>query len=757
MGSNRMTGPAMVTIHRTSQRTLADLQADLELLDLRLARQVVLAGDIGGEHEGSCPDGLPVQRQRDEGTMPQEGERQGSESGDPEREAARIPELERELNARRSGNQSNADSTRLDELCRALGLNEFEAAVVALCLVLEIDSNYARIYSYLQGDLSPGNPTVELALQVICGSADGMIEHRRSFANSAPLIKYRVIELSADAHQGSGSLLDMRISLDSQVADFLLGGPSLDARLAHFVELNDEAPDWDSVVFPEETKVRLLQLPGQLSGLLERKKTPVLHLWGAPGCGRQTVARAICRSLGRRLLATDCAGLLASEVAPGELMSLVSRQALLEQAVVLFRNTQLLLGEDQRRSELRKAMARLVRESKDIIVLCGDSPWRALDESGAEGARVVELGVKLPLPGLQERSDLWRLRLAGLQTNFPDRELALLSAKYRCSGREIGEAVAAALDRASVRNPASPIIELTDLSEYFRAEFNNDVKGYSRRYESSHTLQDLVLPEENKEQLREICSRFRHMSVVFGEWGYECGNGRDKGLTALFTGPSGTGKTMAAEAIATELELDLLRVDLSNTLSKYIGETEKNLEQVFLKAERGNAILLFDEADALFGKRAEVRNSQDRYSNIEVSYLLQRIEEYQGIAILTTNLRNNMDEAFLRRLNFAVEFPFPDEEHRLQIWQKAFPPRAPLDPDVDFSLAARQFRISGGSIKNISLNAAFLAAQEGGPIRMRHLVQATRREYVKMGKLQSVQEFGAYFHLEPASGLVTQG
>jgi len=689
--------------------------------------------------------------------MPQKRERQASANGDSAGETARIRELERDLTARRSGIQSKAEPTRLDELSQALGLDEFETAVMTLCLVLEIDSNYARIYSYLQGDLARGNPTVELALQVVCDSPDGMIDHRRSFAHSAPLIKYRVIELLADPHQGSGSLLDMRISLDSQVADFLLGGPSLDARLASFVELSVEAPDWDSIIFPEEAKDRLLQLPGQLLGLVDRDKTPVLNLWGAPGSGRQTVARAICRSLGRKLLEADCAGLLSSEVPPEDLMSLVSRQALLLQAVVLFRNTQLLQGEDQRRSDLRKAMARLVRESNDIIVLCGDIPWRALEEGGAESVGAVELGVRLPLPGLRERSDIWKFRLAGLQTSFPDQELNILAAKYRCSGREIGEAVAAAKDKALARNPDGPVIELTDLNKYFRAEFISDAKGYSRNLASTHTLQDLVLPEENKQQLWEICSRFRQMSVVFGEWGYECSSGWEKGLTALFTGPSGTGKTMAAAAIATELELDLLRVDLSNTLSKYIGETEKNLERIFLAAERGNAVLLFDEANALFGKRADVRSSHDRYSNIEVSYLLQRIEEYQGVAILTTNLRNNMDEAFLRRLNFAVEFPFPGEEHRLQIWQKVFPPKAPLGPDVDLPAAARQFRISGGSIKNISLNAAFLAAQEGGPIRMNHLVQATRREYVKMGKLQSVQEFGEYFHLAPASGLAAGG
>lgn len=641
-------------------------------------------------------------------------------------------------------------------LCQALGLNEFEASVIMLCLVLEIDSSYTRIYSYLQGDLSLGHPTVELALQIISDGPDGTVEHRRSFTYPAPLIRHRLIELSGDTHPGSGSLLDKRISLDSQAADFLLGGPGLDARLAHFVELVSDGSDWDSVIFPEETRSRLFELPDQISRLVDRNKTPVLHLVGATGCGKQTAARAICRSLGRKLLAVDCAGLLSSEISPEHLMSLVSRQGLLQESVLLFRNTQLLQGEEPGQRHIRKAMTRLVHESTDITMLCSDTPWRMLEEGATVGADAVELVIELPFPGLQERSELWKLHLAGLQTNFSVRELALLAAKFRCSGKEIRDAVASSLNSASYRSSNDPVIELIDLCEHFRAGFNNELNRYSKKLESMHTLQDLVLPEENRQQLREICSCFRHMSVVFGEWGFESRNGLELGLTALFTGPSGTGKTMAAEAIATELGLDLYRIDLSNILSKYIGETEQNLDQVFLVAEQSNAILLFDEADALFGKRAEVRNSHDRYSNIEVSYLLQKIDEYQGIAILTTNLRNNMDEAFLRRLHFAMEFPLPDEEHRLQIWQKVFPPEAPLDTSVDLSFAARQFKISGGNIKNISLNAAFLAAQGGGPIRMNHLIQAARREYIKMGKLQSVQEFGSYFELMPARDLASR-
>jgi SpoVK/Ycf46/Vps4 family AAA+-type ATPase len=204
---------------------------------------------------------------------------------------------------------------------------------------------------------------------------------------------------------------------------------------------------------------------------------------------------------------------------------------------------------------------------------------------------------------------------------------------------------------------------------------------------------------------------------------------------------------MAAEVMSNALGLDLRRIDLSGIVSKYVGETEKNLEAIFQEAQASNQILLFDEADALFGKRAEVRDSHDRYANIEVSYLLQKMEEHQGIAILTTNLRNNMDEAFLRRLYYVVDFPFPDDELRLEMWRRVFPSEAPLDSNVDLAFMARQFRLAGGNIKNIAVAAAFLAALDESSIGMKHLVQATRREYQKMGKLLSEQEFEPYFEL----------
>ena len=235
--------------------------------------------------------------------------------------------------------------------------------------------------------------------------------------------------------------------------------------------------------------------------------------------------------------------------------------------------------------------------------------------------------------------------------------------------------------------------------------------------------------------LREICNHVKYRDRVYGDWGFGRKLALGKGLAVLFAGPSGTGKTMAAGIIAAELGLDLYKIDLSTVISKYIGETEKNLSRVFEEAETSNAILFFDEADALFGKRSEVRDSHDRYANVEVGYLLQRMEEYEGVAILATNLRKNMDDAFVRRLHFTVDFPFPDEEDRHRIWKGIWPQDTPLDATIDLDLLASRYEVAGGNIKNIAVAAAFLAADEGEVVRMSHVIQATLREYQKTGKL----------------------
>jgi SpoVK/Ycf46/Vps4 family AAA+-type ATPase len=299
---------------------------------------------------------------------------------------------------------------------------------------------------------------------------------------------------------------------------------------------------------------------------------------------------------------------------------------------------------------------------------------------------------------------------------------------------------------------ADHTLSLQTLTQASKEYARPQLQGLAQCSKPIYTWLDIVLPLAQLQQLREMVAHVRHAAKVLSEWNFASKHRSARGIAALFAGASGTGKTMAADIIATELNLELYKIDVSQVVSKYIGETAKNLSRIFAQAENTGAILFFDEADALFGKRSEIKDAHDRYANIEIAYLLQRIEAYHGIAILATNLKHNLDVAFIRRLRFIVDFPFPDELAREQIWQKAFPNQAPLASDIDFRYLARKLKLSGGSIKNIVLHAAFLAAANDAQIDMACVIEAAKRELEKIGKLYLDSDFPTYpAHVAPAT------
>ena len=318
-----------------------------------------------------------------------------------------------------------------------------------------------------------------------------------------------------------------------------------------------------------------------------------------------------------------------------------------------------------------------------------------------------------------------------------------LSTNFRLTPGAMEGALWWARNTARLRGPEAAVTR-DDLTRGCYAQSNQNLGSLARKLKVRRSWNDLTLPPTALAQLHEIAAQVRNRRTVHEEWGFAATLGLSKGLCALFFGPSGVGKTMAVEVLAGDLKLEVYKIDLSAVVSKYIGETEKNLSRIFNEAESSNAILFFDEADALFGKRSEVKDAHDRYANIETSYLLQRIEEFQGLVVLASNLRKNIDEAFFRRMHFAVEFPLPDASHRYRIWEQHFPKRAPIGDDVRLDFLADRFPISGGEIRNVVLNAAFLAAANSGSIRMEHLIRAARREYEKSGRLCTDRDFAPY-------------
>jgi SpoVK/Ycf46/Vps4 family AAA+-type ATPase len=456
----------------------------------------------------------------------------------------------------------------------------------------------------------------------------------------------------------------------------------------------------------------------------------VAYFHGRGAAAGRALAQRVCGGLGAALLHADVEAMLAGQdggLAFGDGLRRLYREALLQGAAVYLSRFDRLLYEPRARALLGELEA-LLREAAWFTCVEGERLW--LPPTLADG--VAFLPIALAAPDYRERLARWQGALRAAGAALDEVALGTLAARYRFTAGEIAQAARLALDQARAQGaarPDEPAVRRT-CRHYAKARADR----LARQTEPRATWDDLLLPPDVRAQLEELCAQVRHRGKVLYEWGFDRRLTLGKGLYALFTGPSGTGKTLAAEVIARALEFDLLKIDLSAVVSKYIGETEKNLQRVFDSADRADCILLFDEADALFGKRSEIKDAHDRYANIEIDFLLQRLEEYEGVAILTSNFAQNIDEAFARRLQFTVEFPFPDERLRLAIWRNHFPKEAPVAADLDLEYFARELKIAGGSIRKIVLNAAFLAADEGEPISASHLLRATRREYERMGK-----------------------
>jgi hypothetical protein len=365
-----------------------------------------------------------------------------------------------------------------------------------------------------------------------------------------------------------------------------------------------------------------------------------------------------------------------------------------------------------------------------VVILAAEQSWPG--QGPPMGAALHE--VALPTPDARVRRSAWAKALDGSGLAVRPDWVAELADQFRLTPGQVHDTVAE-MRRTVAAGGGSPRPALADWYDACRRRSSRRLGEVAQKLAPPHGWDDLVVDEARLEQLWEMCGQVRQRERVLGDWGFGAKLATGRGLSVLFSGPPGTGKTMAAGVIANELHLDLYRVDLSRVVSKYIGETEKNLSRIFAEAESSGSVLLFDEADALFGKRTEISDAHDRYANIETSYLLQRMEEFEGIAILASNLRQNMDEAFLRRLGFVVEFPFPDAAHRLRIWRGHLRADAPFADDLDLELLAGRLAVSGGNIRNIVVAAAFLAATAGRPIGMEQLLRAARREFEKVGKL----------------------
>jgi ATP-dependent 26S proteasome regulatory subunit len=605
-------------------------------------------------------------------------------------------------------------TSRLGRLQQHFNLSLFDLDIFFIALAPELDRRYEKIYAYLQQDGRSIRPSVSLILDLLCTDAAEKLQRRSHFSPDAPLLQPELLQFSSPPK----SLLAQEISLDLAIVRYLLDETGLDADLSSGCTLTPSTALQTASLPPALTQ--------QLAGIVQgRVSTPIrLYLQGSDAVTSRQFATHLAHQFKFPLLTVDLDILLQQPEQWRQRLRRIGRDAWLQNTLLYLHPVDRLY---QDATHLQSSLLDLLAETPTPIVMAGTQPWQP---APTHSLGIVTLA--LVAPSFSDHRTNWTIHLTQAGIRVEPSMIHTLSDRFRLTATQIQDAI------ATVQNQLAYALELPDLKatlfQAARQQSGHRLAQLAQAIQPRYDWSDLVLPNVQLEQLQEICLHLKHRYTVFETWGFDRKLSLGKGVNALFAGASGTGKTMAAEVIASSLQLDLYRIDLSQVVSKYIGETEKNLSQIFTAAANANAILLFDEADALFGKRTEISDSHDRYANIEVGYLLQQMEAYEGLAILTTNLKSNLDEAFIRRLRFIVDFSLPSGAERYQIWQQIFPKMLPIDPEIDWHMLAKQFEITGGNIRNIALAAAFLAADDGKNLTMLHLKQAIRREYQKMGK-----------------------
>ncbi|HEY2800174.1 MAG TPA: ATP-binding protein [Chthoniobacterales bacterium] len=575
--------------------------------------------------------------------------------------------------------------------------------MILLCAGMELDGEFASRCAGAPG--SGGNPWPSFGLAL----ASLPEAHWDALENHAPLRRWRLVETT-----GNGPLVANRLQIDERILFFLTGLQQLDERLSSLFEPVTETAE---IAASQSALIDRLEKAWR-SAFTGKKPLTALQLCGPDSGAKRLLAGALAERLTINLFRLPATLLPVNMAELETLHRLWEREAILQNAALLLDCGRGEIADAQREA----AIDRWIEMTTTPLIVMTREPRREIERP------LFTVEVRKPTSGEQriawheaigESAHDWNGQLDRLVSQFNFSTTAI-----RATAKSLGEKSESSIWEAC-RLRARP--RLQDLAQQIA---------------SSATWDDIVLPAAQMRTLQTIALHVRHRATVCDDWGFAEKSERGLGLSALFAGPSGTGKTLAAEILANELRLDLFRIDLSAVVSKYIGETEKNLRRVFDAAEEGGAILLFDEADALFGKRSEVKDSHDRYANVEISYLLQRMEAYRGLAILTTNMREALDPAFLRRLRFVIQFPFPDQVQRAEIWRRIFPAKTPIDT-LDLEKLSR-LSISGGNIRSIALNAAFAAADANTPVQMSYLLSAARLEYEKLEKPLTETELGGW-------------
>lgn len=586
----------------------------------------------------------------------------------------------------------------LEKLCQIFNLSSSERDILLLCTAIEFEASLANLYAAANGNPQMNYPTFYLAREILSET------HWSAIAPTSPLRRWQMIEVGS-----SNSFTSSPLRIDERILHYLMGVRHLDKRLFELVEL---VSIQDNLVYSHDKIVKqIVEIWSQSPSY----RLPILQLCGEDINNKRAIACAACYTLQLNLYAISAEKIPTDTNHLQQFIRLWKREYALNSIVLLLECQNLETFDTNQ----ERAISQFIESIKYPLIISNDERRR-------QRLRPF-ITFDIYNPTAQEQRLIWQNNLDEITPNI-NQEVENLVSQFNLTTPAIQAACLKAKtlkietqEKSSIQN---------QLWNICRIQARPRLDELAQRIESTFSWDDLVLPEKEMNIVRQISVHVQQRTKVYENWGLGSKSGRGNGIAAMFAGASGTGKTMAADVLGNDLNLDVYRIDLSSLVSKYIGETEKNLRRVFDAAEAGGVILLFDEADSIFGKRSDVKSSNDHYANLQVGYLLQRMESYRGLAILTTNLKNSIDQAFLRRIRFVVEFPFPDRKQRAEIWRRVFPKQTPTE-GLDFKRLG-QLTVAGGNIRNIALNAAFLAADADEAVQMKHILQAAKAEYVKL-------------------------
>jgi len=611
------------------------------------------------------------------------------------------------------------DMPELDYLVDKLQLSSFEKDVLLLVFAVEIDSKYERIYAYLQDDMNKKYSTVHFIADVLTTPTITKKEILNYFSTDSKLSLLNLLEFVQTTHFQSSFQDAMRVS--KSLKSFLLGSFQLDEKIDAYCKLK---------IFNSDAKTKYLSLTKTLEATIKENQCYLFNLYGTSKRENMLKAQAIAQSFGFSLLYISSSH-ISQNLEINELMQILIRDALLSNSLLFFDDFEKFLKE---RKEDEKFLLENLERFSWMSFFSTIKIWSPQELSGELNFVTIENTSNSEI----EVQNLWKEALYTVDKHLGDDLADILAQHFRFTPEKIGD-VCKLLHAKKI---LGQIVNDKEVLKTCRLTVEKNLGEYAQHLLSENTLDDITLIDESKEQLHEVLSHYKYQFHVFEKWNFKK-HFQSRGLGVLFSGSSGTGKTMAASIVANELGLELYRIELSKIVSKYIGETEKNLANIFDIAEQSGVVLFFDEADAIFGKRSQTQDAHDRYANIEVSYLLQKIEEYNGLVILASNFKNNIDEAFLRRMRFVIDFPLPNEPQRQIIWNRIFSKEMNIQ-NIDFEYLAKNFKLSGANIRNAALYAAFNALEQNTSVDMGAILKGVKRELEKIGKPIKEEDYKAY-------------